>query len=352
MWFSKCLCRLVFIVVLAAAIDGPAQTNTLPRITAIDATNFLNQQVVVIDKVVQVAYRSNIWLLHLNQKYPRSPLNATIRKSYTNNFPNISNCLGKQVELTGLIVDFRGRLELALTNPDQITILGPARDNANGTPPASEAAIKTLLPTHATTPSIAATAPPATAPAVPGSDDNSNRAINLILSLLAAIVVLLVAAMVVFWRRQMSPAPLPRPLLILPAMPAADPSAEGWKQRALVAEAMAGKQGELLREKMIPELTEFAKQSLVQGLVAQRNVLLETQRKAQQALMELETRLGALQAPLHERIRVYENRIAELEQEVETQGEEVRELTRATLTLVRRKLEDERQSERLHSRFN
>ena len=60
------------------------------------------------------------------------------------------------------------------------------------------------------------------------------------------------------------------------------PEVETWKQRALAAEAMAGKQGEILREKMIPELTEFAKQSLVQGLVTQRNVLLETQRKAQQ----------------------------------------------------------------------
>jgi hypothetical protein len=129
-------------------------------------------------------------------------------------------------------------------------------------------------------------------------------------------------------------------------------SAEEWKQRALAAEAMAGKQGQILREKIMPELTEFAKQSLVQGLYAQRNVLIETQQKAQQALMQLESQLTSLQLPLQERIRAYEKRIAELEKEVETQGEEMRELTRATLMLVRKKLEDERELGRASGRFN
>jgi hypothetical protein len=130
--------------------------------------------------------------------------------------------------------------------------------------------------------------------------------------------------------------------------------AEDWKQRALVAEAMAGRQGQILREKLMPEIAEFAKQSLVQGLYAQRNALIETQQVAQQALVELETRLAKLQLSLPERIRAYEKRIGELEKEVESQGEEMRELTRATLVLVRKKLEDERerQRERTTGRFN
>jgi recombinational DNA repair ATPase RecF len=87
-------------------------------------------------------------------------------------------------------------------------------------------------------------------------------------------------------------------------------------------------------------------------LYAQRNALLERQQKAQQALAEFESRLAALQLPLQERIRAYEKRIAELEKEVETQGEEMRELTRATLALVRKKLEDEQGLGRAPSRFN
>jgi hypothetical protein len=132
----------------------------------------------------------------------------------------------------------------------------------------------------------------------------------------------------------------------------AELSVDDWKQRALVAEAMAGKQGQMLREKIMPELAEFAKQSLVQGLYAQRNALIETQQKAQQALTQLESQLAALHLPFQERIRAYEKRIAELEKEVETQGEEMRELTRATLVLVRKKLEDEKGLGRAPSRFN
>jgi len=205
----------------------------------------------------------------------------------------------------------------------------------------------------------------------------SSPAINWIVGLLAAIVALLGTGLFMYWRKGARIPFLPPRLLVLPPMrtmtrpveqvltvqkllvlqpptisPVETAETETWKQRALTAEAMAGKQGEILREKMIPELTEFAKQSLVQGLVTQRNLLLETQRKAQQALLELESRMSVLQTPLQERIRVYETRIAELEQAVQTQGEEVRELTRATLALVRTKLAEERGNQQLHPQFN
>jgi predicted exporter len=190
---------------------------------------------------------------------------------------------------------------------------------------------------------------------VPPADDNSNRTLHWILGLLAVISVLLATGIFMLWRRPKELVRAMTPATARPQLPAGlavESSGDDWKQRALAAEAMAGKQGELLREKIMPELTEFAKQSLVQGLYAQRNALIETQRKAQESLAELEARLKTLQAPLQDRIRAYEQRIAELEREVETQGDEMRELTRATLTLVRRKLEDERQSGQLHSRFN
>jgi hypothetical protein len=119
---------------------------------------------------------------------------------------------------------------------------------------------------------------------------------------------------------------------------------EGWRQRALAAEALAAKQTQILDEKVGPELRQFAKEALVQGLYHQRNALIETQKRAQQALAELENRLSELHLPVHERIRAYEKRISELEKELETRDEEMRELTRATLLLVKQKLEQERES--------
>jgi hypothetical protein len=125
-----------------------------------------------------------------------------------------------------------------------------------------------------------------------------------------------------------------------------------WKQRALVAEALAQKQAQVLREKLVPELAEFAKHGLVQGLYTQRNELVETQQRAQKELAELESRLASLHLPLQERIQAYEKRINELELELETRGEEMRELIRATLLLVRQRLDEEKEKERTQAGRN
>jgi hypothetical protein len=105
-----------------------------------------------------------------------------------------------------------------------------------------------------------------------------------------------------------------------------------------------------LKERALADLTDFAKQSLVQGLYSQRAALLEVHQKAQQELAELEARVVALRLP--ERIQVYEKRIAELESQLETRGEELRELTHATLQVLRQKLEEEKQKETKPERFN
>jgi hypothetical protein len=122
-------------------------------------------------------------------------------------------------------------------------------------------------------------------------------------------------------------------------------SAPGAKPAALEAPAAPD-----LKERALAELTEFAKQSLVQGLYSQRNALLETQQKAQRELAELEARLMALKLP--DRILAYEKRIVELERELEDRSGELRELTNTTLSLLRRKVEEERELERATRRFN
>ena len=175
-----------------------------------------------------------------------------------------------------------------------------------------------------------ATPPPTPVPVVENRRSNYPEAVWWIFGALTIIIALLFGMLLVLRRSW----PIRSEALVglhsapaLEAPPQLPVSTEEWRQRAL---------------KMSPELTEFAKQALVQGLYTQRNALLETQLKAQQALTELEQRLAELQLPAPDRIRAYEQRIAELEQELENRGEELRELTQATLLLVRQKLEQER----------
>jgi hypothetical protein len=337
-------------VISASKVSG--QTNLATEILATDATNYMNQEVVVTDTVVQVTVRPTVALLNLNRKYPDSPLTLVIRGSDTNKFPALESYLGRQVAVSGRIFDYQGRPEIVLAGTNQIRILNAIQKNVPAAPP-------TLAPSlPAASPDQPANAVTTNPPPIAPTEAKPDRAVWWIVGMFGVTIALLGSLIILFWRRGVgrSDAPAPHSTFALVKTPEgakADPlSVEEWKQRALVAEAMAGRQGQILREKLMPELAEFAKQSLVQGLYAQRNALIETQQAAQRALVELEARLAALQLPLPERIRAYEQRIAELEMEVETQGEEVRELTRATLVLVRKKLEDERKREHAPSRFN
>jgi hypothetical protein len=105
-----------------------------------------------------------------------------------------------------------------------------------------------------------------------------------------------------------------------------------------------------LKERALAELTSFARESLVQGLYSQRAALLETHKKAQQELAELEARVVALRLP--ERIQVYEKRIAELESRLEDRNDELHELTQATLGLLRQRLSEEKQKGEGGERLN
>jgi hypothetical protein len=323
----------------------------LAVMSATEARKHTNQQVIVTAKVEEAMYRERLWYLMLDRKYPKSPLPCVVFGEYTNNFPNFQDYQGQSITVTGWTTNFGGRVEIVLTSTNQITLLSAATAAPKLAQTAAEPQAKATAPATIATTVVAAATPAVQPVAKPVTD--SNHAVSWILGLLAVISVLLALGVFLIWRRTPVPTRSTNAVIKAPeASPTESQSVLEWKQRALVAEAMAGQQGQMLREKMMPELTEFAKQSLVQGLYAQRNALLETHHEAQLALAEMESRLTKIQAPLHERIRVYEQRIVELEKEVEMQGDEVRELTRATLGLVRKKLEDERERERLQSRFN
>jgi predicted RNase H-like nuclease (RuvC/YqgF family) len=89
-------------------------------------------------------------------------------------------------------------------------------------------------------------------------------------------------------------------------------------------------------------LVEALKDAVVQELASQRRELLAGQQQAAAELTELARRLEAVQTPMLERLRAYEQRIRDLEKELSEQSKENRELLQLKIEMTRRQLESER----------
>jgi len=97
-----------------------------------------------------------------------------------------------------------------------------------------------------------------------------------------------------------------------------------------------------VRDGVLPELTRWFKQQFVQRLAGSAKMLVETQRLAALQVAELERKLQEVKGPIQERLKAYEQRIIELERDLEAKGAENRELLKATIRLARERLEAHR----------
>jgi hypothetical protein len=142
-----------------------------------------------------------------------------------------------------------------------------------------------------------------------------------------------------------------RRMTLLPAtVPAALPVFSGtdsWQQRALIAEQQVAHAHAAMRAGALTQLARLFREKLVRGLISQRGELLEAQQSAAAEMAALERRLTELHAPLQERLRAYERRIADLEQALAAKGQENRELIQAKIQLIRHQMEAERTRNRL-----
>jgi hypothetical protein len=118
--------------------------------------------------------------------------------------------------------------------------------------------------------------------------------------------------------------------------------ADIWKERALEAEMKAEQLSTVVKAGLFPQLSRWLAQKFVSRLVLERSQLLDTQHRAELAIAEIECRLEEVRAPLEERLRVYEQRIEDLEAQLAAKAAENQELIKATILAARKKLEEER----------
>lgn len=98
----------------------------------------------------------------------------------------------------------------------------------------------------------------------------------------------------------------------------------------------------LSRNTVVSQFMKWLKSRAVQELILQREDLISTQQLAEMEIARLEQMLIDLHAPVQQRLRQYEQRIAELEQALSLKGEQSGELIEAMIRLTRQKLEAER----------
>jgi DNA/RNA endonuclease YhcR with UshA esterase domain len=90
-------------------------------ISAADAAGMVGQTVTVNATVSEVKHfaKSGITLLDLDGRYPRQALTLFISGADADKFPDAQNLEGATVEASGIVSEYHGRPEIALSDPTQ-----------------------------------------------------------------------------------------------------------------------------------------------------------------------------------------------------------------------------------------
>lgn len=125
-----------------------AETNNLAvlKISAVDATNYYDREMIVTGKVAQVTIRPTVTFLNLDKKYPDSPFEVVIFHGKSSFYGDANVLKGKSIEIRGKIKDYRDKPEIILDSTNQLTVLGvtnlslflnPTAASATNSPPSA-----------------------------------------------------------------------------------------------------------------------------------------------------------------------------------------------------------------------
>ena len=138
--------------------------------------------------------------------------------------------------------------------------------------------------------------------------------------------------------------------IVIPAgaLTATPENVDTWQKRAFAAEQRAERAHAAIRAGVLTQFAGWLRHTFVRSLISQRSQMIDTQKSAAAEMAEMERRLNELREPLQERLRAYEQRIAELEQSLSAKNEENRELLQAKIKLTRQRLQAEREGNLLN----
>lgn len=108
-----------FSVLLSALLF--AQSN----ISIDSVKNHIGEKVMVCDEVYGVKTTEKVTYINLGSAYPNSPLTVLIFSKDLVNFPESPEKLyrNQQVCVTGLLKEYKGRMEIIISRPDELKVL-------------------------------------------------------------------------------------------------------------------------------------------------------------------------------------------------------------------------------------
>jgi uncharacterized protein (DUF342 family) len=95
------------------------------------------------------------------------------------------------------------------------------------------------------------------------------------------------------------------------------------------------------------QLARWMSDTFTRRLITQRSQMIDAQQKATAEIEKFGERLETIHSRIQDRLIAYERRIAELEKELETKGEQNRELIKAEIAAMKQQLEIERAKSRV-----
>ena len=121
------LAGLVSISAHAEDAKNEKKSATPKIISAADATNYVDETVIVAGKVAQVTIRERMVYLNLDKPYPATPFSGVIFAAKTNLFTDLDKLKDKNVELSGKITLFRDRAQIVLESTNQLKVVEKAQ---------------------------------------------------------------------------------------------------------------------------------------------------------------------------------------------------------------------------------
>src|SRR6266567_8821363 len=118
---TRVVCIATLIAVASAATTSVAHAQKV--VTAQEASQHVGETVTVTGTVADVGHsqRSNTIFVNFGLPFPNHTFTAVIFASAASLFPEVESWKGKMLSITGVVKMYRGKPEIVLESPKQVT---------------------------------------------------------------------------------------------------------------------------------------------------------------------------------------------------------------------------------------